>query len=268
MPNKTCILIPHYNNFKGLLNTISSISANDSVDLLIVDDGSTKTLIDEDVLKSYASFKGEVAVVYLEKNQGIEGALNTGLKYIADRQYEFVARLDAGDLAVGNRFRDQEEHMINNPDIYLSGTFCRYIDLTGKVIFDCKPATNHSDIRKKYFLSIMHIHPTVIFRTEVISLIGLYPTDYPAAEDYAYFFSITKSLKTSNLPIISTIKVVDPDSISEKNRTEQQFSRLRIIIKNFDFSWFACVGLIRITILLAIPKKITKWLKTMGWTGY
>jgi glycosyltransferase involved in cell wall biosynthesis len=268
MPNKTCILIPHYNDFIGLLNTVSSISANESVDLLIVDDGSTKTLIEEDALRSHLKFNGELIIIYLKQNQGIEGALNTGLRYIAGKKYLFVARLDAGDLALEDRFRHQEDYMLGNPDIYLSGTFCRYADLSGKVIFDCKPETTHSNIRKKYFLSVMHIHPTVIFRTEVISLIGLYPTNYPAAEDYAYFFSIAKSLKTSNIPTVYTIKVVDPDSISEKNRKKQQFSRLRIIIKYFDFSWLAFLGLARSITLLAIPKSFTKWLKSMGWTGY
>lgn len=268
MLNKTCVLIPHYNDFQGLLNTVSSISADEKVDLLIVDDGSTKALIEEHALRSHLKFNGALKIIYLEQNQGIEGALNSGLEYIMAKQYQFVARLDAGDLALEDRFRQQEDYMVSNPDIFLSGTYCRYVDLSGKVIFDCKPEIVHDNIRKKYFLSVMHIHPTVIFRTEVISLLGLYPTAYPAAEDYAYFFSIAKSLKTSNLPFFSTVKVVDPNSISEENRKKQQFSRLRIIIKNFDFSWFAFIGFARSLILLVIPKSFTKWLKSMGWTGY
>jgi glycosyltransferase involved in cell wall biosynthesis len=268
MINRTCVLIPHYNDYQGLQRTIGSIFKNENVDVLVVDDGSTKSKINETSLRKKVNFDGVLIIIYLKVNQGIEAALNAGLEYILKHNYYYVGRIDAGDLSTKNRFKIQEGYMDKNPHIYLSGTFCNYVDLSGNLSFRCEPELENEQIRKKYFLSVMHIHPTVIFRVEVIDIVGFYPLYYPAAEDYAYFFLISKTLSTSNIPIVSTIKVVDPNSISVRFRKQQQYSRLRIVLENFDFSWYSFIGFFRILTLLVLPKIIIKWLKLLGLTGY
>ena len=66
--NKTIALIPHYNNFSGLVKTILSIDVDEKVDILIIDDGSSKDQIDESILKSKCFFKGSIFIQYLKKN--------------------------------------------------------------------------------------------------------------------------------------------------------------------------------------------------------
>ena len=43
------VLIPHYNNLIGLKKTIASINEDISVDILVIDDGSTNKLDKSDI---------------------------------------------------------------------------------------------------------------------------------------------------------------------------------------------------------------------------
>ena len=42
-------------------------------------------------------------------------------------------------------------------------------------------------------------HPSVMFRTCILKDIGFYSTGYPAAEDYEFFFRISKKFRVSNI---------------------------------------------------------------------
>lgn len=48
MPN-IIVLIPHYNNLIGLKKTIASINEDISIDILVIDDGSTNKLDKSDI---------------------------------------------------------------------------------------------------------------------------------------------------------------------------------------------------------------------------
>jgi hypothetical protein len=54
--NNVIILIPHFNNFSGLCNSIFSIEKDEKVDVLIVDDGSATNLIMESELLKFQKF--------------------------------------------------------------------------------------------------------------------------------------------------------------------------------------------------------------------
>src|SRR5688572_24336817 len=110
--NKVALLIPHYNNFRGLITSINSIDSSEFIDIVIVDDGSTVEKIDEDVLNKAFKANGKIKFLYLEKNKGIEYALNHGLEYILKNNYQYTARLDVGDVCVGKRFAIQHKFLI------------------------------------------------------------------------------------------------------------------------------------------------------------
>jgi len=73
--NKVILLIPHYKNMKGLCTSLSSIDKNESLDILIVDDGSNMDF-DENKIRTSFLGKGLVFFEYLKENSGIEIALN------------------------------------------------------------------------------------------------------------------------------------------------------------------------------------------------
>lgn len=257
--NKLVLLIPHYNNFKGLLKSIKSIDSKEYLDILIVDDGSS---IEIEEVKVQSNFKanGVVFFHYLNKNRGIEHALNAGLKIIKEKNYVFTARLDCGDVCKPQRFKKQQEFLEGNT-IHLVGSNVTFIDECDNFLYNLKLPEFHAQIIRKMYLNSMLIHPSVMFKNDVLDKVGFYPTKYKAAEDYAFFFKIMKKFKVANLQEFLVCCELNEKGISTLKRKQQVKSRINIILDNFYIGFYPIYGLIRSFILLITPQKLILSLK-------
>jgi len=254
------VLIPHYNNTLKLIQSIKSIKERITVDLLIVDDGSQDdVLIEENVIKAYHS--GKVFIDKLDKNKGIEHALNHGLELIQKMDYKFIGRLDCGDLCHPNKFNKQLNFLNSNPNIYLLGTWANALDLNGNLLFILKHPYLYQIIKKKMYLNSMFVHPSVVFRSSIVESVGYYPTNYKAAEDYAFFFKIIKQFEAANLPEVLLDYIIDDNSISSTKRKLQVKNRIKVILNNFHFGFYPIYGLLRNVLLLIVSRKVTTSIK-------
>ena len=111
-----------------------------------------------------------------------------------------------------------------------------------------------------YFNSML-IHPAILFSTEILQTIGLYPLNHKSAEDYAFFFSISKKYKMANIEQYLTQIEINENGISLQKRKQQVKSRIRIIKENFYFGYYPIYGLIRNYILLYLPYSFILFLK-------
>src|SRR5690348_12197981 len=90
---RIAVLIPVFNERGRLRDSLESLRAQGvPFTVVLVDDGSTPPLH----VKSEA-YDFPIVVLRLERNSGIEAALNAGLEYIESRGFELVARLDVAD---------------------------------------------------------------------------------------------------------------------------------------------------------------------------
>jgi len=254
------VLIPHYNSTEALIKSIKSIDEDIELDLFVIDDGSNKKPKIEE-LTFYKN--GKIFLDGYDNNKGIEYALNYGLKKIKDLGYPFIARLDCADICASKRFQKQYKFLNNNKDIFMVGSWVKLIDEKGKFLFNLKLPIIHNEIARKSYLNAMFIHPTVFFRTIVLDSVGYYPTNYPAAEDYAYFFKIIRKHKTANIPEYLLNVEVNTHGISSVRRKKQVKSRIQVILDNFYFGFWPVYGLIRNLLLLFMPRKLTTTLKTI-----
>lgn len=259
--NKTIVLIPHYNNPTGLERSVQSINKNENVDILIVDDGSQKEKINESIINKSFMAKGNIFYLYLDKNKGIEHALNEGLTHIMTNKYQYVARLDCGDRNLEKRFEIQESYLEKNPEIKLLGTNVICVNEKGDYLYNLKMPLKNRIIKNKMFLNCMLIHPTVMFRIDILKSIGLYPTQYKYAEDYAFFFKILNKFKVENLNNFLVQIEINKNGLSIKKRKQQVKSRIKIIKKYFYFGFYPIYGLIRSYILLYTPYSFILYLK-------
>lgn len=268
MSREVVILIPHFNDPKGLERTIASISKDEICDVLIVDDGSQE-IFNERVLENSFKSQGQIHFLYLEQNRGIETALNKGLNWAKDKGYIFIARLDCGDTNLPNRISKQVRFLKTNSDIQLLGTWAEAVNIKGTPLYQLHLPIQHEQIKNKMFLNNMFIHPTVMFRTEALKIIKEYPYNYPAAEDYAFFFKFVNKLKTANLPEVLVRFEINPNGgISTTRRTMQVKSRIKIILENFNLSYYPIIGLFRNCALLFIPRKLVETIKNYtNWKG-
>jgi glycosyltransferase involved in cell wall biosynthesis len=264
MRHKVALLIPHYNDRDGLLRSVGSVDESVAVDLFIVDDGSADIPPGSEIR---AAFKpaGRTCLIRLAENSGVAAALNAGLREILRRGYEYVARLDTGDMCFPNRLQQQCAFLDANPAVALVGAWAEFVDEAGEHLFVLKHPSEPAVIKKGMYLKNMFVHPSVMFRSSAVREIGLYPSDYDALEDYAYFFEFTKRYATSNVPVVLIKYEVSSRAISTLKRRQQVQSRIRLILKHFYFGWYPICGLIRNSLLLLLPRSVTTSAKKILW---
>lgn len=259
--NQNLLIIPHYNNNLGLLKSITSIGEHERLDVIIVDDGSTTNKINESAILDSKSFNGEIIFNYFEENKGIEHALNCGIDYGIKNHYTYLSRLDCGDICVENRFKIQEDFLKNNPAVGLVGSHVKAVDENGNFLFPIRVPIDENKITKRMLLGAMFIHPTVMFRADVIKKVGNYPINYKAAEDFAFFTNILKQYKGANINDFLVTIELNTKGISIKSRKIQSKSRINILKDNYKIGLYSTYGLIRSYILYFLPYSLIQQLK-------
>ncbi|MCX4327471.1 MAG: glycosyltransferase [Lachnospiraceae bacterium] len=185
------VIMPVYNAEKYLAEAIESILGQTYGDFefIITNDGSTDNSLN--IIKEYAGKDNRIRVVSRE-NKGLVYTLNEQIN-IADGKY--IVRMDADDISGKERICKQVDYMEKNPGIYLAG--CHYDMLvepgTDEEIVKCIRRVNkvvnkfNDKIPQHMFLGYVLIHPTWIFRKELINLIGGYG-EYKHFEDGEFLF--------------------------------------------------------------------------------
>lgn len=262
MKRRTAFLMPAYNPSRDdLTRTVNSLLAQtEAADIVIVDDGSRVA-----VSKMLVSPPG-ITVLRLDRNQGITAALNHGLDYIVGNGYEFVARMDCGDICAPNRIAKQEAYMDAHPGIDLLGAFADIVDENGDHLFFEGTSGGRKAIGRKLQDNAAFKHPTFFFRTSTVQRLGGYSTRYPHAEDYEFMLRVHKDGGIDCLDDVLLIYEKNSASISSKNRGAQLWSRLRIQLTHLDpTSPTAYVGMARTVITLLVPASIWARLSQAYW---
>lgn len=250
---RTVVLIPYFNSSAGLIESLASFGSAEECDVLVVDDGSEVTPADESAASAAFTAQGSVTVLRLPRNEGIEGALNAGLDRIAQENYEFIARLDCGDRNIPDRIARQVAFLDAHPEVLLVGGAAEFVDPATGQGFVLRHPTDHEGIAATMRRNSAFVHPAVMFRTAALELVGRYPTDTPAAEDYAFFWRFLRVGRVANLPEVLVTYELNPTGISLSGRRRQLDSRLAVQRANDDGTWGAKVGRARTLILRSLP---------------
>ncbi|NDF11695.1 MAG: glycosyltransferase [Proteobacteria bacterium] len=256
--SKIAVLIPVFNNQKGLDITLRSIEANaiEGLEVVVVDDGSRPPIMLNTSLKQ--------TVLVLEKNVGIVEGLNKGLEYIIEKDIPYIARVDADDIVVENRFAEQLNFLESHPDVGLVGSWVDMFTDKGSV-FPLRFAETDHEIRNRMHISNPFQHPAVMYRTSVIKEIGYYRDDYPAAEDYEIFMRMLQVTKGHNIPkLLTRYYIGNPDSITNTSRSKQYKARLKIQCRYFDArNPYSYCGILITLLMLTMPVSLALWLKKL-----
>jgi glycosyltransferase involved in cell wall biosynthesis len=254
---KIALLIPVYNDPEGLRRSLESLPLEVPLDVVVVDDGSDPPLPPPEVPPPHRAF-----LLRLERNRGIVGALNEGLRFVLERGYPYVARLDAGDLALPGRFSAQLRFLEERPGCALVGGQVRFVDAEGRETHKEAFPTEDGAIRRAMRGRNVFIHPAVMIRTQVLREVGLYREGYPAGEDYELFFRLMERYHVANLGEEVVVCQVNPKGISLRRRRAQLLSRLRVQLENFDprlkESW---LGVAKTLGLLLLPWTVVQGIK-------
>jgi glycosyltransferase involved in cell wall biosynthesis len=120
-----------------------------------------------------------VKLVELDRNVGLGMALDAGL---ANCAHDVVARMDADDISLPNRFEVQLPIIEAGADIVGSGLL-EFGAHGADVVGSRTPPTRPEDIRERARFADPFNHPTVVYRRSKVRAVGGY-TDFALMEDY------------------------------------------------------------------------------------
>lgn len=130
---------------------------------------------------------------------GLTFALNYGLNIARG---EYIARMDADDISLVDRFKKQVEFLDANNSVHILGTQIKYIDEKGGVSVFKASVLPENPAKKIAYYKCPLYHPTVMFRKNSILAIGGYKYGF-YGEDYELWLRCIKNnLKIVNLPDI------------------------------------------------------------------
>lgn len=150
-------------------------------ELILVKDGPLTESLELVIEKYLLLYPEIIKIISLNKNKGLGIALNTGLSYCTN---EYVARVDADDINVINRFEIQLDYMLKNPDIsVLGGQISEFVETPLKPYGKRHVPLNHDKIVTFMKLRSPFNHMTVMFKKSHVLDSGSY-LDFYYMEDY------------------------------------------------------------------------------------
>lgn len=263
---RLAILVPVFNGQDSLERSLASLadSVSDSherFDVFIVDDGS------DPPIELPPNLPFPMRLLRLPQNGGIARALNTGLRQILPAGYEYVGRLDAGDLTLPGRFGAQLAFLDAHPDHAAVGTHAEYMERGGKLLFIFRPPAAHEELTRYLERRNGIVHASVVMRSACLEECGLYDERYCGAEDYELWRRLGRRYKLANLPVVFFKVEVHHASITA--RQFRSFSRLRAQLHHFEpSSVHAYVGVLRTFIALLTDRRLVLQMKHLKdrWT--
>ena len=187
--------------------------------LIIVDDGSTDDT--REIAMSYADKYNNIQLLTNTNNRGLAYSLN---KAIDNSKSEYIARMDADDIALPNRLESQIKYLKKHHEVDVLGTGAEVVSANKKTII-LKPK-NHISILKSIEKINPFIHSSVMMRRSFIESIGGYDIKCLRAQDYDLWLRGVDKFKYHNLQEVLMV-------YSSKNQTLKSiYYGLRVRVVN------------------------------------
>ena len=183
---KVSVLMPTYNTGEFLGEAIESILSQsfEDFEFIIVDDGSTDDSYR--ILAEYAKKDERIRIIKNDQNKGIVYSLNRGLR---ECRGEYVARMDADDIALKDRLEKQITAMEADPYTVVLGAALSYIDKSGKEL----GIVRRCSLDKSLIAQNPLLHPTVVFSRAILEQHRvMYLKKYGYAEDYFLWLQLSR----------------------------------------------------------------------------
>ena len=182
---KISVVMSVYNAEKYLSEAIESILSQTFSDfevILINDKSADESL---SIMEEYQKRDSRIRILNNDVNLGLTKSLNKGLEIARG---EYIARMDADDISVPERFQKQVDFLDSHQDYSFVSCIARYIDENGNPeqlrLF---PETNEEIYAMMPKVDAV-MNPGVMFRRTDIEKIGNYCEDFRVVQDYDLWF--------------------------------------------------------------------------------
>lgn len=224
------VVMPVLNGEKHLTEAIRSIldQSFGDFELIIINDGSTDKT--EEIIKSF----NDPRIVYVKNptNLGLSKSFNIGIK---QAQGEYIARMDADDIALPNRFEKQLAFLTSHSDINVLGSAIWRIDDVGQKLGISRKALEPQALKWQSLFSTPLFHPTVMARTKILKQ-NPFDENLHNSEDYELWSRLLfeKGCQLANLPEPLLMYRVFSSSFTKSLPTEKRLNSINNSLRNIE----------------------------------
>lgn len=230
MNPKISVVMPVWNGEKYLAEAIKSVLDQTlrEFEFIIVNDGSTDAT--EEIIQTFA----DPRIVYLknEANLGLSKSFNKG---IAAATGEYLARMDADDIALPERFAKEAAFLDSHPEIGVVGSAVWRIDEKGAKLGLSRKALEPQALKWQSLFSTPLFHPAVMARAEVLKE-NPFDESLASSEDYELWSRLMfeRGVKLANLPEPLLMYRVFPGSFTKSLTPEKRRNSINNSLANIE----------------------------------
>lgn len=205
MKNQFSVLMAVYHNDKPefVVQAVDSITKLQTLkpdEVIIVIDGPIPDKLLDLINDFEKSTEFNFNIMRLPENKGLGNALRVGME---NATHEYVARMDADDLSVYNRFEKQIQFMNDHPDIAVCGTqISEFVDRAENIVAYRFVPLSSEDCKQYYRDRDPLNHVSVMFRKSAVLEAGNYQSWHLDEDTYLWGRLLLKGFKIANIPDI------------------------------------------------------------------
>lgn len=188
-------------------------------EFIIIND-KPRNLATASLLSEYAERDDRFIIIVNEQNIGLTKSLNKGLR-IAKGKY--IARMDADDMSLPQRFESQVKFLDSNLKILAVGSWTGSIDENSNRLDGIsRYETDYRWVRAQFIQNSQISHPAVMFHRIINGELVQYDESVRYAQDYSLMVKILKYGEITNLPEVLFCYRHSDTQITSSKKTEQQ----------------------------------------------
>lgn len=190
--------MPVFNAERYVAEAVKSILSQDIIDFefLIFNDGSTDH--SRLILEKFAALDKRIHL-FQHDHHGHVRWLNKGIQVARGK---FIARMDADDISLPQRFVRQVEYLNRHSDCAVVGCDLMQIDPDGAPLGTITHDTDHDAIETDLLSGGLGVisHPACMMRRSALLAIGGYREEYEYLEDFDLWLRLSEHGRLANIP--------------------------------------------------------------------
>lgn len=242
MPVISVIMSVYKEPFDWLEASINSILTQtySNFEFIIINDNPANNDLRK-FLKQKEASDSRIKLIINQQNIGLTKSLNIGLRLARGK---YIARMDADDISMPNRFHEQINFLESHPNVIVCGTNIKYIGIKSSFIVSDWIKYTNSKIKAQMLYNSAFAHPTVIIRNQILQDNFIkYDEEYRQSQDYRLWETLYKLGEFANLPQKLLHYRLSVNQISRKLHAPQENNGI-LIRRRLIQSWLYDLGIV------------------------